>query len=42
MHNNWIINNQVLKEQAQGAKSQKPASNKSVIVVKPNHTIQPP
>jgi hypothetical protein len=33
VHNNWIINSQVLKNQKQ-------PSNKSVIVVKPNHALQ--
>jgi hypothetical protein len=39
VHNNWIINNQVLKET--GLKNQKQPSSKSVIVVKPNHALQP-
>ena len=38
VHNNWIINNQVLKES--NLKNQKQTSNKSVIVVKPNHALQ--
>lgn len=38
LHNNWIINNQVLKES--NLKSQKQSSSKSVIVVKPNHSMQ--
>jgi len=38
VHNNWIINNQVLKEAS--LKNQKPSSGKSVIVVKPNHVLQ--
>lgn len=39
-HNNWIISNQVLKETS-GLNSQKQPSSKSVIVVKPNHCLQP-
>jgi hypothetical protein len=38
VHNNWIINSQVLKDT--GLKNQKQPSNKSVIVVKPNHALQ--
>jgi hypothetical protein len=38
-HNNWIISSQVLKES--GLKNQKQSSGKSVIVVKPNHALQP-
>jgi len=38
VHNNWIINNQILKDT--GLKNQKQTSSKSVIVVKPNHSIQ--
>lgn len=42
MHNNWIINNQVLKENSLTTfKNQKQQSNKSVIIVKPNHALQP-
>ena len=37
VHNNWIINNQVLKE---ANKNQKQTSGKSVIMVKPNHALQ--
>ena len=37
VHNNWIINNQVLKES--NLKNQKQNSGKSVIVVKPNHAL---
>jgi galactose-1-phosphate uridylyltransferase len=36
VHNNWIINNQPKED----LKNQKQASNKSVIVVKPNHALQ--
>ena len=39
VHNNWIINNQVLKE-VNSLKNQKQNSGKSVIVVKPNHALQ--
>ena len=40
MHNNWIINNQVLKENSLTTfKNQKQQSNKSVIIVK--HALQP-
>lgn len=39
LHNNWIINNQVLKESTD--KNQKNPSSKSVIVVKPNYALQP-
>lgn len=39
VHNNWIINNQVL-EKANCLKNQKQNSGKSVIVVKPNHALQ--
>jgi hypothetical protein len=38
VHNNWIINNQPKEG---GLKNQKQTSNKSVIVVKPNHALQP-
>ena len=38
VHNNWIINNQILKES--NLKNQKQNSGKSVIVVKPNHALQ--
>ena len=38
LHNNWIINSQVLKEGS--LKSQKQPSSKSVIMVKPNHSMQ--
>jgi hypothetical protein len=42
MHNNWIINNQVLKESnINNFKNQKQPSSKSVIIVKPNHALQP-
>ena len=42
MHNNWIINNQILKENSLTTfKNQKQQSNKSVIIVKPNHALQP-
>ena len=41
MHNNWIINNQVLKESSINTiKNQKQPSSKSVIIVKPNHALQ--
>ena len=39
VHNNWIINSQVVKESS--LKNQKQPSNKSVIMVKPNHALQP-
>lgn len=35
LHNNWIINNQILKES--NSKCQKLPGSKSVIIVKPNH-----
>ena len=38
VHNNWIINNQVLKENPQ--KNTKNPSSKSVIMVKPNYALQ--
>jgi hypothetical protein len=39
VHNNWIINNH--PKEGGGLKNQKQTSNKSVIVVKPNHALQP-
>jgi hypothetical protein len=39
LHNNWIINSQVLKET--NLRNQKQPNSKSVIVVKPNHALQP-
>lgn len=37
--NNWIISNQVLKDCTM--KNEKQPSVKSVMVVKPNHALQP-
>ena len=37
IHNNWIINNQVMKEPH---KNNKNPSSKSVIMVKPNYALQ--